>query len=258
MARTIRLLGCALALILLASACQKQTGSSEQSASPIKTDAKVSIIKPTPGQELTSPIEVALAIKGDFTVEPPTGKRVERHGDIALFLDTDLTSTVPITPTASITSPTQLTATIDNIAPGSHKLTVVLADGANSPWIDSRAEVTFTAIPTCEPNPQVGLPEPVAAKRKAIYCAAIGGDFDKVVALASPKIEYTFGMPVKGGFAAFLRAEGAEANLERIARLLNGDQKVFRGEYRWEGASKFGHRIVIDKDGGWVAYIAGD
>lgn len=213
---------------------------------------------PAPGQELTAPIAVSLAVHGEFRLQPPDGSHIEREGRIALRLDADITETVlPISDTAT-TYTHETTATTASIEPGSHRLVAVLVDGANQPWLSSRAEVTFTVVPTCAPEPQDDLPQVVAEKRKAIYCAASDRDFDGLVALASPSIEYTFGNKPTGGFPAFLRSEGSEKNMAGIERILNQEYTFFRGQYVWEESSRSGYRLYIDSTGDWVGYITGD
>lgn len=146
--------------------------------------------------------------------------------------------------------------------------------------------------------PQEGLPEAVSEKRQAIVAAAASGDYDAVASLASQEgFRYTFGLPVEGGFAAYLRdedadreASGQESILDEMTALLSLPYGTQAEYYVWpstfvksadewtdediaimrevatdaeiEGYRSFGAyigwRVGIRSDGQWVYFIAGD
>jgi len=152
------------------------------------------------------------------------------------------------------------------------------------------------AIPQVESlSPQAGLPPLVEAKRQAIYKAAMARDYALLAAEAGEDLSYSFGGPVEGGFAEFLRMSEAsekESAFDIIPALLKmpyavlGDNliyawpSVFSKEPKdWtpedismmktiltdeqiEQYRQFGHylyyRIGITTEGKWIYYIAGD
>jgi hypothetical protein len=140
---------------------------------------------------------------------------------------------------------------------------------------------------------QAGLPEVVEAKRQAIYKAAQSRDYDKLAALTSTPFHYSFGGPIEGGFAAYLKLAAEterKSAFDVIPILLKLDYAKQGNLYVWpevfvktaaewtsedsaqmrelltleeiEGYRKFGsyayYRLGIREDGEWVYYIAGD
>src|SRR3989344_1367785 len=62
--------------------------------------------------------------------------------------------------------------------------------------------------------PDSGLLEAVAGKREAIYEAALARDYEALAAEADPSINYSFGGPVEGGLATYLRT--SDGNLAKV------------------------------------------
>ena len=138
------------------------------------------------------------------------------------------------------------------------------------------------------------LPAAVAAKRKAIFDAAVACDFDALGALAGPQFNYTFGDPSEGP-AAYWKAQELAAvpamrylvqilDLPPVDRQLpdggvryrswpSADQDVrtqadwdaLKGVYSDEQVAAFqkddlytGYRVAITASGDWMYFVAGD
>lgn len=147
------------------------------------------------------------------------------------------------------------------------------------------------STPTLEP--QLGLPAAVEAKRQAIYTAALTRDYAKLAAEAGTPFSYSYGGPIEGDFAAYLKLAAQDENksvfdvIPTLLALPYGKQgnyyvwpsvftktaeewtaddiaqmkKLLTDEqiegYRQMGSYAY-YRLGIDQDGKWTYYIAGD
>jgi hypothetical protein len=141
---------------------------------------------------------------------------------------------------------------------------------------------------------QDGLSEATAAKRQAIFDAAVACDYDALAKLAGPQFNFTFG-DAAGGAAAYWEAREAHGepvikvlvqilNLPHVARQLpdggakyvswpSADQDVrtaadwdaLKGVYTdeqvagWRSSDLYtGYRVGISDSGDWMYFVAGD
>lgn len=144
------------ALTVLAAACggdapepaaeaQAETAAAETAAAPTAT---VTILEPAEGAEVTGPsVTVRMTAAGIQIV--PAGELVPGTGHHHLYLDADLTAPeapVPTVPGQIVHLGTGVSEyTFENVAPGTHRLIAVVADGLHipiQPWVVDT--VTFT------------------------------------------------------------------------------------------------------------------
>jgi hypothetical protein len=136
---------------------------------------------------------------------------------------------------------------------------------------------------------QEGLPEPVAAKREAIFGAAVACDYEGLAALAPEGLRFSFGDETDAAeYWRQLEAQGEDpmAKLARILTLPYGrdeaenyawpsahgpsptdeDWEAVVGLYpraqveemRMAGVGYLGYRVGITPAGEWIYFVAGD
>ena len=184
---------------------------------------------------------------------------------------------------------------------GSDSNTPVASGDPTSTTTSTIAPVT-TAVPT-ETCSTAGirvtladqdLPDAVAAKRKAIFDAAVACDYDALGKLVGPQFNYTFG-DATGGPAAYWKSQedAGQPVMKSLVQVLNlpnvarqqpeggakytswpsADQDVrtqadwdaLKGVYSDEQVAAFqkddlytGYRVAITDSGDWMYFVAGD
>jgi hypothetical protein len=189
------------------------------------------------------------------------------------------------------------------VACGSDSNTSLASGEPSTTTTSSTLSPSSTAVPTeaCSTSTirvqlqaQDGLSEATAAKRQAIFDAAVACDYDALAKLAGPQFNFTFG-DAAGGAAAYWQAREAAdepvmkllvqiLNLPHVARDLpdggakyvswpSADQDVrtaadwnaLKGVYTDEQVAGFkssdlytGYRVGITESGDWMYFVAGD
>lgn len=143
----MRMLAIATAAWVLAAAA---VGADAQDRTPSPKGAKVFIISPKNGAQVTSPVTVKFGIKGMTLV--PAGTQQENSGHHHLLIDTDppadLSQPIPAIPNKIVHFGKAQTETTVTLPPGKHTLQLLLGDDKhiphNPPVMSKKITITVT------------------------------------------------------------------------------------------------------------------